>query len=82
MTMLAQQPRITELSTDKALDQYQWIQRSLIFRFPDYVTVRFYVVDADHSTLAMVSHAKYGYSDFGVNEKRVQTWLALLNQSI
>lgn len=82
MAMLAQQPRITELSYHAQENQYQWIQRSLIFRFPDYITVQFYAVDADHSTLAIVSHSKYGYSDFGVNQKRVETWLAELSSSL
>ena len=58
--------------------QYQYRQRSLVFRFPDFVDVRYIPIDDHTSTLAIYSRAKYGYSDFGVNKKRVEMWLALL----
>lgn len=82
MRMLDDQPRITELSKDSQIDQYQWIQRSLVFRFPDIITVRFYAVDDHQSTLAIFSHAKYGYSDFDVNQNRISRWLKMLDDQV
>lgn len=52
-----------------------YVQRSWLFAFPDYVTVRFIEVDDDTSTLALLSRSRYGRSDLGVNEKRITSWL-------
>ena len=43
---------------------------------------RFIEIDAQHTTLAMLSHAKYGYSDFGVNKKRVLRFIELLKHGL
>lgn len=76
--MIMQQPRVTLIEVSKDGLQYQYRQRSLVFRFPDFVDVRYIPIDDHTSTLAIYSRAKYGYSDFGVNKKRVEMWLALL----
>lgn len=77
--MVVEQPRTTLIHHDKADDQYQYVQRSFFFRFPDYINVRFIPIDQHKSTLAIYSHSVYGHSDFGVNEKRVKAWLANLD---
>lgn len=52
------------------------VQRSALFGFPDYVSVRFLpVAEGDGSTVAMFSRSRFGQSDLGVNEKRVNRWL-------
>ena len=56
-----------------------YVQRSFLFAFPDYITVRFLEVDDQRSTIALLSRARYGKSDLGVNEKRITNWLAQLD---
>ncbi len=80
-TMVAQQLRVTLLAAFQNGRQERYIQLSRVFHFPDFITVDFISVDEDHSTLAIYSHSKYGHSDLGVNQQRVQTWLREL-QSI
>ena len=63
------QPRYTLVSESN--EQLQYTQHSLIFKFPDIITVQFYAYNKYQSTLAILSYAKYGYYDFGVNEKRI-----------
>jgi len=79
-TLIATQPRIEVTAANPANHTYQYVQRSLILRFPDYIDVQFIPLNNHQSTLAIYSHAVYGYYDFHVNEKRVTTWLAELNQ--
>ena len=76
--MVDQQPRVKLLRHDDKHWQYQYVQRSLIFRFPDLIDVRFYQINADQSSLQAYSRSVYGYSDLGVNCKRLKHWLASL----
>ena len=78
MAMIAGQPRVTRTGTDDAALHYDFVQRSLVFRFPDAITVRFIALDEGRSTLALFSRSSYGTSDFGVNRRRVEAWLAAL----
>ncbi len=55
-----------------------YIQRSRWIGFPDYISVRAIPLDAGRSTLAVLSRARYGKSDMGVNRARVERWLAAL----
>lgn len=79
-TMINQQPRITRAASDQTNYKYSYIQRSKIFRFPDFITVKFIALNDTQSTLAIFSCSKYGSSDFGVNKKRVQSWLQQLQE--
>lgn len=80
--MIAQQKRVTQTAVDPTSRQYTFIQRSRILGFPDVITVRFMALDDTTSTLAVFSRSRYGHSDFGVNRKRVQAWLAALRASV
>lgn len=60
-------------------DQLEYVQRSWLFRFPDYISVQFIKRGEDKSSIAILSRAKYGYYDFGVNHKRVTRLLERLN---
>jgi len=55
-----------------------YVQRSRVFGFPDYLTVRA-VATAGGAGLIIWSRARYGRGDFGVNRARVEAWLALLD---
>jgi len=50
-------------------------QRSKLLRYPDRITVEFQARGDATSSLAIYSRSKYGYSDGGVNEARVQSLL-------
>lgn len=78
--MIKRQPR-TVLLKHQA-EQYQYVQRSLLFRFPDIVDVQFVALAEKQSTLNIFSRSVYGYSDLGVNAKRVKQWLVNLQQEL
>ncbi|MBI1356321.1 MAG: DUF1499 domain-containing protein [Acidobacteria bacterium] len=79
MQRIPQQPRVTELTADPRREQYDFEQRSALVGFPDTITVRFLPAGEGRSTLAIYSRSHYGKADFGVNEKRIRAWLALLS---
>lgn len=54
--------------------QAELCQTSLIFRFPDYITVEA-MVQGEGAVLAVYSRSMKGYSDLGVNRKRITRWL-------
>lgn len=76
--MLKAQQRIQFVAENKQQHQYTVIQRSRIFRFPDTINIKLIEMNDHHSTLAIYSRSKYGYSDMGVNQERVQHWLSQL----
>ena len=78
MAMIAGQPRVAPTGADDDALHYDFVQRSLVFRFPDAITVRFIALDAGRATLAIYSRSYYGRDDFGVNRRRVEAWLAAL----
>jgi uncharacterized protein (DUF1499 family) len=77
--LMAGAPRVELLRDDSVVaGQRDYVQRTRVLRFPDLVTVRFLAVDERRSTLAIYSRSIYGRSDFGVNGRRVEAWLAAL----
>ncbi|MGF1502370.1 MAG: DUF1499 domain-containing protein [Paracoccaceae bacterium] len=57
-----------------------YVQRSAVFGFPDYVSVKA-VAAPDGASLAIWSRSRFGYSDLGVNRARVERWLAALDEA-
>lgn len=80
-TLIAEQPR-TSLLSESSTGQLDVVQRSGFVGFPDIITVRFYSLGNDRSTLALYSRSQYGHWDLGVNRRRVQTWLRELKQRL
>lgn len=74
--------RTEMLSADDDAGAYEFVQRSAVFRFPDFISVKIVPAGEGHSTLAIYSRAKVGYSDFGVNRKRVERWLTALKADL
>ena len=74
------QPRVELLAEGRDGQQFDYVQRSARFRFPDIITVRFIAVSAARSTLAIYSRSVYGKSDLGVNRQRIEAWLKILDQ--
>lgn len=70
-------PRTHHVAMDEAALTITYVQTSLIFGFPDYITVR--AVEAPEGAgLIVWSRSRFGHSDFGVNRDRVQDWLGAL----
>lgn len=78
MAMIAAQPRVVAGAGEPEGLQFDFVQRSKVFAFPDSVTVRFIALDETRSSLAVFSRSHYGYDDFGANRQRVEAWLAAL----
>lgn len=76
------EPRTMLLREDAATGQLVYVQRSLVFRFPDTIWIQPLPLDAGRSTLAVYSRSAYGRSDFGVNGKRVRAWLAAIATAV
>ena len=84
-TVAAAQPRTFIAAEYPAELQIHWVARSAVLNFPDLITAQVVATGQDSSALVLYSRSVYGYSDFGVNRQRVDTWLAalrtLLNRS-
>ena len=76
-----QQPRTKLVSSVPELNQLIFIQRSKIFGFPDTIWVQFLILEKGIS-LAMYSRSNYGYYDFGVNRRRLNTWIEELKKAV
>ena len=78
--VVAEQPSVELLAENG--QQFDYIQRSARFRFPDIITVRFISVSPSQSTLATYSRSVYGKSDFGVNRQRIEAWFEILREGL
>ena len=78
LEMALAEPRVRLIAAEKDRRHLVFIQHSFLFRFPDIVTVEFLPTAKGGSTIALLSRARYGESDFGVNAARVGTWVAKL----
>jgi hypothetical protein len=71
------EPRVSRLAGDPADGFVTYVQRSALWGFPDYVSVRAAPEDGG-ARLLVWSRSRYGYSDLGVNAARVERWLSAL----
>jgi uncharacterized protein (DUF1499 family) len=76
--VIGEMPRVAVVGTFAEGWQIAYVQRSAVFRFPDLVSVEFRDAATGSSTVSVYSRSVYGYSDLGVNKKRVDAWLARL----
>jgi uncharacterized protein (DUF1499 family) len=77
-TILSAEPRTRLVQEQPERLRLVFVQRSLIFRFPDTVTLQVFPLPDGGSTVAIYSRSNYGRSDLGVNKSRVRRWLRLL----
>ena len=61
--------------------QAHFVARSTPLGFPDLIAVQVLEDGPGRSRLVIWSRSVYGYSDFGVNRKRVARWLAAVGGS-
>ncbi len=78
VTMATGQPRTFLAAEYPAEWQAHFVARSAVFNFPDLIAAQVSEVGADRSTLVLYSRSVYGYSDLGVNRRRLDDWLAAL----
>lgn len=64
--------------TNENETQVELCQKSALFKFPDFITLEAVEVPGG-SALCVYSRSKVGYSDLGVNAKRIQGWLEQLD---
>lgn len=74
--MALAQPRTRRLAGSPEAGAVTYVQRSRVFGFPDYISVRFFDLPDGGSSLAIWSRARFGHGDMGVNRARVENWLA------
>jgi len=72
------EPRTEVTKEDRAARQIEIVQRSKIFRFPDFISAEAVPAGTGRSALSIYSRAKFGIRDFGVNRARIERWLAAL----
>jgi hypothetical protein len=82
LKMIAAEPRVLPVVRSADGRRLVLIQHSLLFRFPDVVTVEFVALGPERSSVAVFSRSRYGRGDFGVNRARVERWLRLLEQVV
>lgn len=74
-------PRTYRLVRYDEVREAAYVARSRVFNFPDTIEVKVSAKDAG-SILVIYSASRYGDSDFGVNRKRVEAWLAQLEADL
>jgi len=79
LSVVIAEPRVTHSFADEVGLYDDFIARSLIFRFPDLVAVKFLYLKGGQSTIALYSRSVYGRSDLGVNRRRSLGWIAKVN---
>jgi uncharacterized protein (DUF1499 family) len=80
--VILKQPRTQFIAEDPATNRVEYVQRSLIFRFPDVITFQIIPINEKQTTLAVHSYSVYGAGDLGVNGNRVRDWIKQLDDDI
>jgi uncharacterized protein (DUF1499 family) len=78
----ASQPRTFQAAKYPEQRQVHYVARSAVFNFPDLIMVQVRQDGTDNSDLIVYSRSVYGQSDFGVNRKRIEAWLAELQTKL
>jgi hypothetical protein len=78
----ARQPATYKLAEDLAVRREGWVVRSLVLNFPDIIWAEVRPVEGASSELLLYSQSVYGYSDFGVNKRRVAAWVVAVTNAL
>ncbi|HEY7576395.1 MAG TPA: DUF1499 domain-containing protein [Acetobacteraceae bacterium] len=76
------QPRTFVAAEYPAERQVHFVARSAVLNFPDLITAQVAEAAPAGSTLVLYSRSVYGYSDLGVNRRRLGMWLAAVQSEI
>ena len=63
-------------SSDEAI--FTYVQRTPIMGYPDYITIMIIPEGTSQSKLVIFSRSRFGHSDFGVNKRRIDEWVAAI----
>ncbi|MEI6161055.1 MAG: DUF1499 domain-containing protein, partial [Roseococcus sp.] len=74
-------PRTWRLAAWPERRQAQWVERSALVNYPDIITAEC-VATPEGTSLFLYSRSLFGYSDLGVNGKRVARWLEALMEAM
>lgn len=78
--LIRSQPRI-RIDRDEP-DGMDLVQRTAILRFADDIGVAYVPLGPGRSSIALFSRSRIGYSDLGVNRRRLRGWIGALNESL
>jgi uncharacterized protein (DUF1499 family) len=78
----SRQPGTRIVFSARWAEEDRYVVRSQLLRFPDTVNVRILGAGDQGSTLTLYSRSQIGYSDMGVNERRLRTWLAAIEERV
>ena len=68
-------PRTFPLAEWPERRQAQWVERSALFNFPDVIAAELSEGPGGEAGLFLYSRSLFGWSDLGVNRRRVQAWV-------
>jgi uncharacterized protein (DUF1499 family) len=77
-----ERPRTYPLQEAAGTMQASWVVRSAVLNFPDIVNAQVLPAGGSQSRLILYSHSVYGYSDFGVNRRRLEDWLIAIRAAL
>lgn len=80
--LIVREPRVERVHVSENGMQTDYVQRTELMQYPDWITVKVISLTPQTSTLAIYSRSVYGYGDQGVNKARIDALLADLDQSI
>lgn len=75
------EPRCWKLAEWPDRQQVQWVVRTRLANFPDIVAGQI-VALPEGAGLILYSRSLIGWSDFGVNRRRLEAWQAALDQAL
>jgi uncharacterized protein (DUF1499 family) len=82
LSVAAGQGRTYQAALYPAQLQAHYVARSAVFNFPDRIMLQVVAEGPRESGLILYSGSVYGRSDFGVNRRRIETWLAALQMKL
>lgn len=74
-------PRTRVLFESPAEGRVTYVSRSAVLGFPDYTSVKA-VPEAGGAALMIWARQRFGVADMGVNRKRVEAWMAALEDRL
>ncbi len=85
LTVINHEPRVRAIETEESALVWRFIQKTKIIGFVDDIAFQFQSSEKEgeaETALSIFSASRLGYSDLGVNQRRVQDWLKKLTDSI
>ena len=78
--LLAEDPSVSEIEVDETNLQLSYVAKVWVFK--DDVDVKLGETNSHKTELAIYSRSRVGYSDFGVNKRRVEKLIADLSAAL